>query len=61
MIIAGQLVKTAEKLVQQPDQLLSGALRRQNGEADDIGEPTEYKTEGHGYLAGQDPRRVVKG
>ncbi len=45
MIIAGQLVKTAEKLVQQTDQLLSGALRRQNGEADDIGEPREHKTD----------------
>lgn len=35
---AGQLVKSAEELVEEADQLLGCALRREDGEAHDVGE-----------------------
>lgn len=39
MIVAGQLIEAAKELVEQADQLLGGALRCQDGETDDVGEP----------------------
>jgi hypothetical protein len=39
VIITGQLIETSKQFVEQADKLLSGALRGQDGETDDIGEP----------------------
>jgi hypothetical protein len=39
VIIAGQLIETSKQFIQQTDKFLGGALRCQNGETDDIGEP----------------------
>lgn len=45
MIVAGQLIEAAKQLVEQADQLLGGALRCQDGETDDVGEPGTIQTE----------------
>lgn len=45
MIVAGQLIEAAKQLVEQADQLLGGALRCQDSETDDVGEPGTIQTE----------------